>query len=213
MTSTRAPRFRAGARPRRLIPFLLVPAVALAMPDPAFAAASGDLTLGAHIARIANFAILVGALYYFLKGPIVGYLNSQYTQVRQDLVTASDMRAEATAQLAEIEQRLQRLPGELEALRRQGAEDVAAEQARIKQAAAAERERLLETTRREIDMRLRLAQRELTEHAAALAIDVAERRIRQTITPDDQLRLVDRYTAQLSAAGAARPSASGSEAR
>jgi F0F1-type ATP synthase membrane subunit b/b' len=46
-------------------------------------------------------------------------------------------------------------------------------------------------------MQLRLARRELTEHAAQLAVDIAGQRIRRSITPDDQLRLVDRYTAQL----------------
>jgi squalene-hopene/tetraprenyl-beta-curcumene cyclase len=89
------------------------------------------------------------------------------------------------------------VPAELELLRGQGAADVKAEQARIAQAAAHERERLLEQTRREIEMRLRIARRELTEHAAQLAVQVAEQRIRRTITPDDQIRLVDRYTSQL----------------
>jgi F0F1-type ATP synthase membrane subunit b/b' len=110
------------------------------------------------------------------------------------------MRAAASAQLAEIEKKMQALPAELETLRRQGAEDIRAEQARITQAAADERTRLLEQTRREIDMRLRIARRELTEHAAHLAVQVAETRIRRTITPDDQIRLVDRYASQLTEA-------------
>jgi F-type H+-transporting ATPase subunit b len=110
------------------------------------------------------------------------------------------MRATATAQLAEIERKLQSLPAELTALKAQGAQDVAAEQARIAQAAALERERLIEQTRREIAMRLQVARRQLTEHAAQLAVQVAEERIRRTITPDDQLRLVERYTEQLRAA-------------
>ena len=46
-------------------------------------------------------------------------------------------------------------------------------------------------------MRLRIARRQITEYAAQLTIDVAERRIVRSITPDDHLRLVDRYTAQL----------------
>jgi F0F1-type ATP synthase membrane subunit b/b' len=107
------------------------------------------------------------------------------------------MRAAATAQLAEIEQKLKTLPAELDALRARGAEDVKAEQARIAHAAAAERERLIAQARRDIEMRLRVARRELTEHAAQLAVSLAEERIRRSITPDDQLRLVDRYTAQL----------------
>jgi len=148
-------------------------------------------------AKVANFAILVGGLAYFLRRPITSYLASRETQISQDLVAAAEMRSAATAQLAEIDKKLQSLPAELDALRTQGAEDVAAEQRRIAQTAAAERQRLIEQTHREIEMRLRVARRELTEHAAQLAINVAEERIKRSITPDDQLRLVDRYTAQL----------------
>ncbi len=152
------------------------------------------------VAKLANFAILAGVLVYFLKTPIRAYLASRAAQIRQDLVTAAEMRATATAQLANIERKLQSLPAELAALQAQGAEDVVAEQARIAQAAAAERARLIEQTRREIDMRLRVARRQLTEHAAGLAVKVAEERIRRTITTEDQLRLVDRYASQLRAA-------------
>lgn len=154
-------------------------------------------TLLQSIAKIVNFAILGGVLVYFLKTPLQTYLASRATHIRQDLVTASELRATASAQLAEIDRKLKALPGELEALKAQGAEDVKAEQARIAQAAAAERDRLIAQTRREIETRLRMARRQLTEHAAALAVQIAEERIRRSITPEDQLRLVDRYAAQL----------------
>jgi F-type H+-transporting ATPase subunit b len=154
-------------------------------------------TLLQSIAKVVNFAILGGVLFYFLKTPISTYLVARGTQIRQDLVTAAEMRATAAAQLADIERKLQALPAELDALRAQGAQDVKAEQARIAQAAATERERLIAQTHREIDARLRIAKRQLTEHAAELAVKIAEDRIRRTITPEDQLRLVDRYAAQL----------------
>jgi F-type H+-transporting ATPase subunit b len=149
------------------------------------------------VARLLNFGILVGALVYFLKGPIAAYLAGRSSQIRQDLVTAAETRKAATAQLEEIHQKLAALPAELASLKTRGEEDVLAEKARIAQAAAAERERLIEQTRREIDMRLRMARRDLTEHAAALAVAVAQDRITRTITPEDQLRLVDRYSTQL----------------
>jgi F-type H+-transporting ATPase subunit b len=182
----------------RLIVTLATAALVMLFPESLLAASeSGGGGLGEMIARLLNFAILVGVLAYFLKSPIAGYLASRSGQIRQDLVMAAEMKATATAQLAEIEKKMQALPGELDALKAQGAEDVRAEKARIASAAAAERERLIEQTRREIAMRLRIARRELTEHVAQLAVNIAERRIRRTITPDDQLRLLDRYTAQL----------------
>lgn len=149
------------------------------------------------IAKLLNFALLAGVLVYFLKSPLMAYLASRSTRIRQDLVTAAQQRAAAAAQLAEIEQKMRALPAELEALTERGAEDVRAERERIASAAAAERERLLQQTRREIESRLRFAKRELTAHAAELAVAVARRRIEQSITPDDQLRLLDRYAAQL----------------
>jgi F-type H+-transporting ATPase subunit b len=154
-------------------------------------------TLLQTIAKVVNFAILGGVLVYFLKTPISSYLVTRSTQIRQDLVTAAELRSTAAAQLADIDRQLQALPAELEKLRVQGEQDVKAEQARIANAAANERERLIAQTHREIEARLRVAKRQLTEHAAELAIKIAEERIKRAITPDDQLRLVDRYAAQL----------------
>ena len=149
------------------------------------------------IARIVNAALLFGALVYFLRAPLNGYLESRQQGVRQDLVTATDLRKTAAEQLEELDQKMRKLPGDIEQLRRQGAEEIAQEEARITQAAETERQRLLEQTRREIDLQLRIAHRELIEHAAELAVGVATERIKKNITDQDQARLVDRYTEQL----------------
>ena len=161
------------------------------------AAHGSEHTVRDLVARLLNFGILVGVLVYFLKTPIAGYLSGRSAQIRQDLIAAAEMRRTATAQLEEIQRRLGELPAELAALKSRGEEDVRAEKIRIAEAARIERERLLDQTRREIAMRLRIARRELTEYAAKLAVSVAHDRIQRTITPEDQLRLVDRYTTQL----------------
>jgi F-type H+-transporting ATPase subunit b len=126
-------------------------------------------------------------------------LTARIGKVREDLLTAAQTRETAVRQLAEIDAKLAALPAELEALKKRGAEDLVAEQARIERDAQAERARLLEQTRREIDMRLRVAKRELLELAAELAVTVASQRIRASITAEDQIRLVDRYASQLQA--------------
>jgi F-type H+-transporting ATPase subunit b len=154
-------------------------------------------TIWGPISRAFNSAVLFGVLYYFLRKPFASYLSSRDRDIRNDLVTAAAMKQAATAQLAELQQKMAALPGELELLKARGQEEIAAEEARIEQAAAAERERLIEQTRREIDLQLRLAQRELVEHASNLAVGLATDRIRKNITPDDQTRLVDRYLQQV----------------
>jgi F0F1-type ATP synthase membrane subunit b/b' len=44
---------------------------------------------------------------------------------------------------------------------------------------------------------VRLAKREILEHAADLSMRLATERIKQEVTPDDQARLVDRYLSQV----------------
>jgi F-type H+-transporting ATPase subunit b len=151
------------------------------------------------IARLTNFAILVGVLVYFLRSPLVGYLVSRGQQIRSDLVTAAELRRSAETQLTDIDRKMKALPGELEALRQRGAADIAAEEARIRAAAEADRERLLEHMHRDVEMQVRLARRTLMQEAALLATEVARQRIRATMTPEDQNRLIDRYTRQLGA--------------
>jgi F-type H+-transporting ATPase subunit b len=151
----------------------------------------------ATIAKMVNFAILAGVLVYFLRAPLTAYLDGRIGKVREDLVTAAQTREAASRQLAEIDARLKALPMEIESLKSRGAEDLAAERVRIEQAAETERQRLLDQTRREIEMRLRVARRELVELTADLAVRVAADRIERSITADDQSRLLDRYAAQL----------------
>lgn len=186
-----------------------LPLASLAAPDPAAGhaeptagehAASEEAhgeSLGSLLSRLANFAILAGGLWYLLRSPIGKYLAARGEQIRQGLKDAAEMKANAARQVAEIEARMQALPGELEALRARGAEEIAAEEARIKQTAELERQRLVEQAQREIDLRLQTARRDLTRHAAELAVDVAEQRLKANMTDADQQRLVDRYVSEV----------------
>jgi F-type H+-transporting ATPase subunit b len=170
----------------------------------AAAGAHGAAAEGAHgeslwvtLARVANFAILVGVLYWFGRQPLAAHLASRGAQIRKDLVDAAAMRTTATARLTEIEAKLAGLPAELEALRTRGAAELEAERSRIRVAAETERDRLVEQARREIAAQTRNARAALRAHAAALAVDVAEARLRSTLTPAEQVSLVDGYATQM----------------
>jgi F-type H+-transporting ATPase subunit b len=195
---------------------LLFPAVAIgqehppAPPAPVAHEADAQEAEGEHAAEhsigemilgmgwpVANFIIFVGVLYYFLNQPVRDYLAGRSSAIRKDLIEAAELKATANAQLATIEQKLQALPGELSALRTRGAEEIKAEEQRIAAQAAADRDRLLEQTRREIELQVRLAKKEILEHAADLSVQLATERIRKEVTPADQDRLVDRYLSQV----------------
>ncbi len=149
------------------------------------------------IAKLVNFAILVGALVYFLKTPVGTYLRTRSETVRRELVDAAALRSEAERQLSDVRSQLAALPAELESLRRHGEEELVHERARMKAATERTREQLLERTRHDIDFQFRQARRQLVEHTADVAMKLARRRLEQTITPDDQVRLIDQYTAEV----------------
>lgn len=146
---------------------------------------------------LANFIILAGGLYYFLRSPFSQYLAGRSDQIRRDLVDAAELNRTASAQLAEVDRKLKALPDEIAALKQRGSAEIVAEEERISSAAAADRARLLTQTRREIDVRLQAAQRELSEHAAALALQLARERLGKEMTPADHARLVERYVQQV----------------
>ncbi len=146
---------------------------------------------------VANFIVLAGALYYFLGTPFTDYLAGRSSQIRKDLLDAAELNRTATAQLADVDRKMKALPAELDALKARGAQEIAAEEDRIASAAAADRARLLTQTRREIEVRLQAAQRELSDHAAELALNLAKQRLAREMTPADHTRLVDRYVDQV----------------
>jgi F-type H+-transporting ATPase subunit b len=147
--------------------------------------------------RLFNFAILAGALVYFLRSPLMAYLEQRGVYVRSELTRAAELRAEAGAQMSEIDARLKALPGEIETLKRRGAEEMSAEEARLRALAESERQRLLEHAQRAIESELRITERDLKARAGELAVAVATERVKRTITDNDQARLVDRYVAQV----------------
>jgi F-type H+-transporting ATPase subunit b len=176
-----------------MLALLLTPAVVLAAQE----AETHEIHLADFFWPVVNFAILCSVLYYLLKTPLTTYLRDRGAGIRKDLVDAATLKADATKQLAEIDRKLQALPNEVASLRSRGEQEVAAEEARISQAAEAEHNRLVEQARRDIDAEVRLARRALTEHAADLAIGLAEDRIKAEITESDQARIVTRYLDQV----------------
>jgi F-type H+-transporting ATPase subunit b len=148
---------------------------------------------GGTIAKAFNFLALAGILVYFLRSPIADHLKTRGETIRKDLTDAAALRANAERQLGEVRTRLAALPAELEALRRRGEEELAAEQVRMADATAREKQNVIERTRREIDLQFRVAHRRLVEHTAELSMTMARRRIERDITPDDQVRLIEQY--------------------
>lgn len=147
-----------------------------------------------------NFVLVFGALGYLLRKPLGQAFAGQRAAIRGAIEEARQARTQAQARLQEIEQRLGRLEQEVEGLRREAADNAAAEKQRIHEAARREAERILATTRAEVDSAGRAARLELRAYAARLAVTLAEQRIQQQLTPETHAALFQASVAEFPAA-------------
>ena len=100
----------------------------------------------------------------------------------------------------EIESRLGRLDEEISQMRAASEKEAAAEEERIRAAAAEDARRISASVEQEIAIAVKAARRELTVYAADLAVSLASKQI-HVDTPTDQA-LVRRFAQQLSSDGA-----------
>jgi F-type H+-transporting ATPase subunit b len=172
---------------------LLVPAF---LAVSALAAASEEAA--GHVAGIpwtdllkqaVNFAILVGALVYFLKKPIASFLKDRSEQLRASIEGAARAREEAAAKLSDIERRISRLPEEIAGLNRKMEAEAGEEARRIREAAQVEIERVRTQAQVAAEQEVKKARQELRKEAAGLAVGAAEEIVKKAITPEDQERL------------------------
>ncbi|MBI5577404.1 MAG: ATP synthase F0 subunit B [Deltaproteobacteria bacterium] len=150
----------------------------------------GGIPWGDIVKQFVNFAILVGALVYFLKKPLSSFLKERSEMLRKSIEDASRAREEAAAKLAAIETRVAGLAGEIAEMNRKMEAEADDEALRIHAAAQAEIERVRVQAQFSADQEVKKAREELRREAAALATGAAEEIVRKAMTPEDQERLV-----------------------
>jgi F-type H+-transporting ATPase subunit b len=147
--------------------------------------------------KIVNFAILFGALFFFLRKPLSAMLAKKSAEIREALEEARSARAQAEAQLTEAHLRVAALEEEVARLKEQAVAEGRVETERIKSLAEKEAERIRSLAAQEVAVRLQAGVRELKAYTAALAAEIAETRIKSRLTEDDQADLIDRSIERL----------------
>ncbi len=149
------------------------------------------------IGKIVNFVILFGGLFLLLRKPLAGLLTRRTEAIARTLAEAEEARREAERKLEEARIKVASLEAEIGRLGSAAEADAGREAERIRELARKEAERLRELARLEIDAYLKAGIRELKEHTAALAAALAEARLKDKLTQDDQAALIDRSIAKL----------------
>jgi F-type H+-transporting ATPase subunit b len=156
------------------------------------------------LAIFINFAIVVGVIAWVWKKNVPAAFRNRTATIQKSIEEAHRASEDANRRLAEIETRLSRLDQDIAQMREASEREAAAEEERIKAAAAEDARRIVQSAEQEIAAAAKAARRELTAYAADLAVSLAAKQI-HVDTPADQA-LVRRFAQQLSNGGSGKKS-------
>lgn len=141
--------------------------------------------------RILNFGILVFILVKFLGKPLKEFLRKRTELIEKTLKEAKEAKELAEKALAEVEERLKLKDKEIEEILTHSRLSAGKEQDLLIKQGEQMKEKILEQARNNIDYELRLARESIKAEAAEIAIGLAEKKLKEKLTKEEQSRLIE----------------------
>ena len=145
-----------------------------------------------------NFLVIAALIIWAGRKFLPGILRDRTAAIQKAMQEAQKASEEARRRLAEIESRLQRLDVEIGRMRDAAEKEGEAEEARIKAAAEEDAQKIVAMAEQEIIATVKAARRQLTAHAADLAVGLAQKQIH--VDPATDQALVRNFAGQLASA-------------
>jgi len=142
-----------------------------------------------------NFALMAIAVGYLLLKLLPKTFRSRNTAIQKQLVDARSATEEATARLNSVEERLSKLDSQIATMRTHAEEDAKRDEQRIKASVEDEKAKIIAAAEAEIQSATTLAQRQIQQYAAELAIDQAARKL--IVTAETDRLLVESFAHRL----------------
>jgi F-type H+-transporting ATPase subunit b len=156
---------------------------------------------GDWLPRLVNFAIIAGVVVYFTRKPVRDFFKNRSVEIAKAIQESKEARERAVAALAEMERKIKDL--EVEA-----GKMVAEAQSRgekDRQALIAEAKKMAEDIQSQvkqgIEVEVQKAKTALAVEASVLSIDLAEGKIKEKISKQDQERIVREYVTKVGGKG------------
>jgi F-type H+-transporting ATPase subunit b len=146
-----------------------------------------DLENAYRLCVALNFAIIAGVIVWLSKKHLPDAFRNRTASIQKAMEEARKTSEEANRRLGDIESRLSRLGSEIEQMRASAEKDAAAEEERIKAAAAEDARKIVASAEQEIAAAAKSARRELTAYAADLAVALARKQIQVDAATDQAL--------------------------
>ncbi len=141
--------------------------------------------------QLLNFAVLVAVLVWFLKKPLKEFLKKRTEIIEKTLKEAQEAKELARKALAEVEERLKVKDKEIEEIVTQSQRSAKTEQEFLIQQGEQMKEKILEQAKNNIEYELKLAKDAIKSEASELALELAEKKLKEKLTKEEQIRLIE----------------------
>ncbi len=136
---------------------------------------------------IFNFAVIATVIIWAGRKFLPALVRDRTAAIQKAMQEAQKASEEARRKLVEIETRLQRLDVEIGMMRNAAEKEGEAEESRIKAAAEEDARKIVVMAEQEIIAAAKAARRQLTAHAADLAVGLAQKQIHVDTATDQAL--------------------------
>lgn len=153
------------------------------------------LELTSRLFEIVNFILLVIGISWLVVRILPKALRNRSTRLQAELLQARVATEDANRRLAEVEARLARLDGEIDAIRIQAERETVIEEQRLRAAMEQEKQSIMDAAALDIESATKNAESRLRNLTADLVIAHAKRRM--TVTPEADRSLVDNFLSEI----------------
>ncbi len=144
---------------------------------------------------VGNFLVLAVLVIWFLLKTLPKTFRNRTSSIQKNLGDARTATEEASARLSAVEDRLSKLDEQIAAFRAQVEKDSANDERRIKASVEEDKQKILAVAEQEISAATALAQRQIRQYAAELAIDQAARKL--VVSAETDRLLVQNFARRL----------------
>ena len=144
---------------------------------------------------VANFVVLAVLVGWFLAKTLPKTFRNRNTSIQKQLVDARTATEDANVRLSSVEDRLSKLDGQIATMRSQAEKDSALDEQRIAASVEEEKQKILAAAEQEISAATALAQRQIQQYAAELAIEQAARKL--VVTAETDRLLIQSFAQRL----------------
>lgn len=144
-----------------------------------------------YLWKVINFGILVILLYKFGKKPLQTFLKQRTELIEKSIKEAQEAKEAAQKALKEIEDRLKMKDEEIEKIISAAQKAGEHERDRIIEQSNMLKEKILEQAKTNIEYELKHAKDEIRAEAVELAMELAEKKLKERLTREEQERLLE----------------------